>query len=40
MIAKYLIKLKGEFYHIAIRPVMLYDSECYIVKFNQEQKEV
>ena len=32
------LKLKGIFYHTTIRSVMLYGTECWIVKSQQEIK--
>ncbi|WP_317593309.1 hypothetical protein, partial [Lactiplantibacillus plantarum] len=32
------LKLKGKFYRRAIRPVLLYGSECWAVKYQHEQK--
>lgn len=32
------LKLKGKFYRMAIRPMMLYGFECWAVKYTHEQK--
>ena len=32
------LKLKGKFYRTAIRPAMLYGTECWAIKSQQEQK--
>lgn len=31
-------KVKGEFYHMHIRPTMLYETKCWVVKSQQESK--
>ena len=38
MIKIVLLKLKGKFYRTAIRPAMLYGTECWAVKSQQENK--
>ena len=32
------LKLKGKFYRTVIRPVLLYGSECWAIKYQHEQK--
>ena len=38
MYGKIPLKLKGKFYRTVIRPILLYGSECWTVKYQYEQK--
>ena len=35
---KILLKLKGKFYKTAIRPILLYGSKCWAIKYQHERK--